>query len=637
MNKPIETKRIYIFLALAFGISWSIALYLFINGGLADSPILIEGTGITVALALIALGYMWAPAIANILTRAITKEGRKDTWLPLSFSGNRRFWALAWLLPAGLTLLGGALYYAFFPQHFDATLSSLSGLIQNAASQSGQALPFSIGTIALLQILQGVLLAPLINSFFTFGEEYGWRAYLQPKLMPLGYRKGLLLTGAIWGIWHVPIIAMGHNYGLDYPGYPWAGILAMTWFTMSVGVVFGWLTIQGKSVWPAVIGHAALNGIAGAAALFLAPNSGANLLVGPLPIGIIGGLPWLVLALWLLWKGEPITADVSRETSAKSPSTPLPKGSMIFAEGLSKSFGTVRAVSSLDLNIPAGEVFGLLGPNGAGKTTTIRMLAALISPSSGEAYVSGYRLGEQNHEIRKSVGILTEAPGLYAQISAQRNLEFYAQMYEVQDISGQVERYLRMLGLWERRKDQAGTFSKGMRQKLAIARSLLHEPKVLYLDEPTSGLDPEAAKLVREFIDELRGQGRTIILTTHNLDEADRLCDRIAIFNSRLLALDSPANLRLKLYGREVIFELSKIKASFAKALRQNSYVKVAESKDNDLRVTLDDPAKRNPELIRQLLDLGAEIQFVRESQQSLEDVYLDLVQNGNQDEELNS
>jgi ABC-2 type transport system ATP-binding protein len=637
MNKPIETKRIYIFLALAFGISWSIALYLFINGGLADSPILIEGTGITVALALIALGYMWAPAIANILTRAITKEGSKDTWLPLSFSGNRRFWALAWLLPAGLTLLGGALYYAFFPQHFDATLSSLSGLIQNAASQSGQALPFSIGTIALLQILQGVLLAPLINSFFTFGEEYGWRAYLQPKLMPLGYRKGLLLTGAIWGIWHVPIIAMGHNYGLDYPGYPWAGILAMTWFTMSVGVVFGWLTIQGKSVWPAVIGHAALNGIAGAAALFLAPNSGANLLVGPLPIGIIGGLPWLVLALWLLWKGEPITADVSRETSAKSPSTPLPKGSMIFAEGLSKSFGTVRAVSSLDLNIPAGEVFGLLGPNGAGKTTTIRMLAALISPSSGEAYVSGYRLGEQNHEIRKSVGILTEAPGLYAQISAQRNLEFYAQMYEVQDISGQVERYLRMLGLWERRKDQAGTFSKGMRQKLAIARSLLHEPKVLYLDEPTSGLDPEAAKLVREFIDELRGQGRTIILTTHNLDEADRLCDRIAIFNSRLLALDSPANLRLKLYGREVIFELSKIKASFAKALRQNSYVKVAESKDNDLRVTLDDPAKRNPELIRQLLDLGAEIQFVRESQQSLEDVYLDLVQNGNQDEELNS
>ena len=155
--------------------------------------------------------------------------------------------------------------------------------------------------------------------------------------------------------------------------------------------------------------------------------------------------------------------QVSREPSGRAPSAPSP-GTVIFAEGLSKSFDGIQAVKDLDLDIPAGEVFGLLGPNGAGKTTTIRMLAALIAPSSGEAVVSGFRVGEEDYQLRKSVGILTEAPGLYAQISAERNLEFYAQMYEVEDIAGQVERYLRMLGLWERRKDLAGIVLTGLYQ-----------------------------------------------------------------------------------------------------------------------------------------------------------------------------
>lgn len=294
-------------------------------------------------------------------------------------------------------------------------------------------------------------------------------------------------------------------------------------------------------------------------------------------------------------------------------------------------------MQGLDLDIPRGEVFGLLGPNGAGKTTTTRMLAALIAPSTGTAFVSGYRLGEDDGQLRKSIGILTEAPGLYTQISAEHNLEFYAQMYEVEDISGQVERYLRMLGLWDRRKDQAGTFSKGMRQKLAIARALLHEPRLLFLDEPSSGLDPSAAKLVREFIEDLRGEGRTIILTTHNLDEADRLCDRIAVFNTKLIAMDTPDNLRRKLYGREVVFEFTTIKALFAKALRQKDYVQAVEKKEKRLYVTLDDPEKRNPGLIRELLDFGAEIRFVSENQQSLEDVYLDLVRNSEQESMVKS
>ncbi|HEY4718057.1 MAG TPA: ABC transporter ATP-binding protein [Anaerolineales bacterium] len=299
---------------------------------------------------------------------------------------------------------------------------------------------------------------------------------------------------------------------------------------------------------------------------------------------------------------------------------------MIATRRLTKRFGKVAAVEDLDLEIRAGEVFGLLGPNGAGKTTTIRMLCALIAPSSGEAWVAGYRLGRDDTQLRKTVGILTETPGLYEQLSAERNLSFFAQLYEVEKVDQQVQRYLTMLGLWGRRHEAVGTFSKGMRQKLAIARALLHEPLVLFLDEPTSGLDPEAALVVRDFILELSREGRTIMLCTHNLDEADRLCDRVAVFKTRLLAQDSPTNLRRKLFGRAVVFHLAQVDSAFIAALRQKSYVQGVETVDNKVVVKLDDPELRNPELVQELVALGAQIQFVGEKRQSLEDVYLQLI-----------
>jgi ABC-2 type transport system ATP-binding protein len=304
---------------------------------------------------------------------------------------------------------------------------------------------------------------------------------------------------------------------------------------------------------------------------------------------------------------------------------------MIYARGLSKDFGKVKAVEALSLDIAAGEVFGLLGPNGAGKTTTIRMLAALIAPSAGEARVAGYEVGKEDNQIRARVGILTETPGLYEQLSAERNLVFFGQLYDVQDVPKQVEHYLRMLGLWGRRHEAVGTFSKGMRQKLAIARALLHEPEVLFLDEPTSGLDPEAAHMIREFISELGEEGRTIVLCTHNLDEADRLCDRVAVFKSRLLAVDTPTNLRRNLFGRAVVFHLAEVRGQFSDALRRKDYVIEVETVENKLIVKLDDPETRNPELIHELIGLGARIQFVGEMRQSLEDVYLQLMglQNG--------
>jgi ABC-2 type transport system ATP-binding protein len=254
------------------------------------------------------------------------------------------------------------------------------------------------------------------------------------------------------------------------------------------------------------------------------------------------------------------------------------------------------------------------------------MLSALIGPTSGAAWVAGYEVGKQDNDIRRTVGILTESPGLYDQLSAERNLSFYAEMYDVEDIPGQVERYLKMLGLWDRRHESVGTYSKGMRQKLAIARTLLHEPKVLFLDEPTSGLDPDAARIVRQFIADLREEGRTIVMCTHNLDEADRLCDRIAVFKSRLLALDTPTALRQKLFGRSVVFHLRETSMDFTKAVEGFDYVQSVQALENKIVISLDDPEEHNPELIRALVQAGADIQFVGELRRRLEDVYLQLV-----------
>lgn len=299
---------------------------------------------------------------------------------------------------------------------------------------------------------------------------------------------------------------------------------------------------------------------------------------------------------------------------------------MIKTENLTKKFDDQLAVDRLTLDIADGEVFGFLGPNGAGKTTTVRMLTCLIAPTVGKATVLGYDIGRDDQAIRRHVGILTETPGMYDRLTAWRNLLIYAKLYEVENPERQVEKYLQMLGLWQRRQDAAGTFSKGMKQKLAIARTLLHEPRVLFLDEPTAGLDPEASKLVRDFIAELRGEGRTIFICTHNLDEADRLCDRVAVFKTRLRVVDSPANLRQQLYGRQVVFHLAEDAETYLPVMQSLPFIKQTQAVDNKLVLALDDPERHNPDLIRQLVQAGANIQFVGELRHSLEEVYLQLV-----------
>lgn len=305
---------------------------------------------------------------------------------------------------------------------------------------------------------------------------------------------------------------------------------------------------------------------------------------------------------------------------------------MIHTENLTKTFiqgkkqPPITAVENLSLDVAEGEVFGFLGPNGAGKTTTVRLLASLIAPTSGRAFINGREVGKDDQAIRQSVGILTETPGMYERLSAEKNLSIYARLYNVADVSGQVEKYLTMLGLWSRRFDEVGSFSKGMRQKLAIARALLHEPRLLFLDEPTSALDPESASLVREFIEELKSQGRTIFLCTHNLDEADRLCQRIAIFKTRIIKVDTPQNLREELYGRKVVVHLGWLEPAWLEVLRGLPFVKDVRAVDNRLMISLDAPEEQNPVIVRRLVELGADVQFVGELRHSLEDVYLNVI-----------
>ncbi|HVP20336.1 MAG TPA: ABC transporter ATP-binding protein [Anaerolineaceae bacterium] len=305
---------------------------------------------------------------------------------------------------------------------------------------------------------------------------------------------------------------------------------------------------------------------------------------------------------------------------------------MIKTEQLTKTFSLgkkaqpIRAVENLNLEVEEGEVFGFLGPNGAGKTTTVRMLSSLISPTSGRAVINGFELGKDDQKIRETIGILTETPGMYDRLSADRNLNIFARLYRVKDVPGQVSKYLHMLGLWDRRFDEVGSFSKGMRQKLAIARALIHEPKILFLDEPTSSLDPEAAKMVRDFIEELKKEGRTIFLCTHNLDEADRLCQRIGIFKSHLITVNTPEALRNQLFGRQVVFHLKAVNPAWISLIKNLPFVKDANCVDNMVEVSLTDPENQNPVIVRKLVEAGADIQFVGQLRHSLEDIYIQLI-----------
>jgi ABC-2 type transport system ATP-binding protein len=304
----------------------------------------------------------------------------------------------------------------------------------------------------------------------------------------------------------------------------------------------------------------------------------------------------------------------------------------IEAEGLIKRFGSLTAVDRLNFRVDTGEIFGLLGPNGSGKTTTVRLLSCLIAPSGGSARVAGFDIVKEPLRVREAVGVLTENPGIYDRLTALENMEFFAEAY---GISNKAERdtrireLLEFFDLWDRRGNKTGTFSKGMRQKLAIAKAVVHRPEVLFLDEPSSGLDPKSAKDIRDLMEDMsRQEKHTIVLCTHNLEEAERLCSRVMIIRRGVpLATGSVEDLRRKLHGApELEVRLEETNEKLLKAATKLRGVNAVNVRGgNSLAFDLDDPEAGTPDVVEGLVKAGARVKSVNILRPTLEDAYLEL------------
>jgi ABC-2 type transport system ATP-binding protein len=310
---------------------------------------------------------------------------------------------------------------------------------------------------------------------------------------------------------------------------------------------------------------------------------------------------------------------------------------VIDVKELYRTFGEIRAVDGLTFSIQPGEVFGLLGPNGAGKTTTVRLLNGLLPPSSGLVRIFGLDPATQGEQVRQKTGVLTESPSLYERLSARENLTFYGTLAEIpeESLGKRVDEILEFFELGTRASDKVETFSKGMKQRMALARALLHQPPLLFLDEPTSGLDPEAAQQVDALIESLSHKGQTIILCTHNLTEAERLCDRVAVMNKgRALALGSLTDLSRRLWPATWVDVklMDAAPASQLEAAKNFRNAKQAEASSESLSVRLE--SKQDiPDFVRHLAQTGAPILSVSPRAHSLEDIYF-AIQNGRKEGE---
>ena len=303
---------------------------------------------------------------------------------------------------------------------------------------------------------------------------------------------------------------------------------------------------------------------------------------------------------------------------------------LIETENLTKKFSDLTAVNNITLRVNDGEVFGFLGPNGAGKTTTIRMLCCLISKTSGSAKIGGYEIDnkEGSLKIRKMIGLVPDNVGLSENLTAYDNLDFYGKIYDCSESQRKesIKRFLEMLGLWEKRNVFAGTFSKGMKQKLAIARALIHDPQVLFMDEPTANLDPEASKTVRDFILQLKKEKKTIFLNTHNLDEAQRICDKVAIMNTSLRAIGTPQELEKAVSGKKTVIGLEQqVNDAVLGALKKLPLKNLSTSGDT-IAFDVEKPDKENSPVIEAIVLAGGHVRSINMVGSTLEDTYLKLV-----------
>ncbi len=304
---------------------------------------------------------------------------------------------------------------------------------------------------------------------------------------------------------------------------------------------------------------------------------------------------------------------------------------MIEISTLTKVYGQTVGVEDLSFDIEDAEIFALLGPNGAGKTTTLRLMTGLIGASNGYVKIDGTMAeGLDNlKKIHSLIGVLPETPGHYENLTAYRNLQFYGRMYGLTDseIERRVSTLLEDFDLVKQREHKVATFSKGMKQKLAIIRTVIHDPKYLFLDEPLSGLDPEASKFVKDYMKSMKKEGKTVILSTHDLNDADKLSDRVAVIKNRLLAVDTPSNLKQQSFNREVVFHISDLSGLNLEELNAMEHVKAARINNNALVLEVDSPEENNPDITSYLVSKGFRVQFIGEIRRSLEDVYLSIVE----------
>ena len=303
----LRTRRLAVFFAVTFGVSWATAGVVFATGGLVDSPPVLGP--LTLASVLLPTAYMFGPAVGNAVARLATGQGRADLMLSPDVTGHLRTYAAVWVAPAVLTLLGALVFFAVFPDAFDPSMRAYAESLAAAGATD-----LDPATLVLVQLAAALTVAPLLNALVAFGEEFGWRGYLLPVLLPLGTRRAVLLHGVVWGVWHWPLVAMGYEYGFDYPGFPWTGFVVFLAFTVSLGVGFAWATLREGSVWPAAVGHGAVNAVAPIAAVSVAGDP--NPLLGPLPVGLLGVLPFAGVAAWLLLR-SPAFAD--RDAHVSSP------------------------------------------------------------------------------------------------------------------------------------------------------------------------------------------------------------------------------------------------------------------------------------------------------------------------------
>ena len=299
---------------------------------------------------------------------------------------------------------------------------------------------------------------------------------------------------------------------------------------------------------------------------------------------------------------------------------------MLTATHLTRRFGERLALDDVSFDLVAGEIFALLGPNGAGKTTTLRILAGLIAPSSGSVQVDGEPMRPATApRLRARIGFLTEAPGLWDRLTVRQNLLVYAKLYELQSPGKAVDEALELFDIPDRGGDRAALLSKGLKQRVALARSLLHNPRIVMLDEPTAGLDPESARDVRDLILRLREQGRTVLLCTHNLDEVERVADRVAVIRTRLVAIGTPSALRERLFAPRVRVVLAQPAERYVAVLRGAGVVDV-KADGAELSAALNGTALTTAGLVRALVEAGADIESVMQEEPPLEEVYLRLL-----------